>query len=354
LDDGAAVTFQTYMTRLVQPTSEKNDVGAALRPVGVRARLRRPRGHRTRSPRRPRCSSFRVVGARTVGQQTRIRCFLRHPCAFDRRATPQQVPIRRAERLRRSSNEALLGPSQTLACAQIGELLLRRDRQPGLQREREGSHSNRRASGAAVELMPRDDHSDAAGAMRALRLHLSTARGRFCTRDVDVPLLPKPVPAPLGERRFGRQPLCLAHTRAALGRPSISLDERLPSRNTTESLYALLKHTALAVPQALYIGNYTAVLCVDSTLSQQVVHLRRELHCRGQPSPLLQRPGERFNAHRARPGIGARNGDAPDGADGGARYVLTAQGCAEVRALYATDVALWERLCEKEQSRRRL
>ena len=139
-----------------------------------------------------------------------------------------------------------------------------------------------------------------------------------------------------------------------LGTPSISLDERLPSRNTTESLYALLKHTALAVPQALYIGNYTAVLCVDSTLSQQVVHLRRELHCRGQPSPLLQRPGERFNAHRARPGIGARNGDAPDGADGGARYVLTAQGCAEVRALYTTDVALWERLCKKEQSRRRL
>ena len=55
LSAGCLSASRTRKTILQKPL---NDVGAALRPVGVRARLRRPRGHRTRSPMAPSMLKF--------------------------------------------------------------------------------------------------------------------------------------------------------------------------------------------------------------------------------------------------------------------------------------------------------
>ena len=115
-----------------------------------------------------------------------------------------------------------------------------------------------------------------------------------------------------------------------LGTPSISLDT-MPPRGIGTSL--LLKHGILAVPQALWIGNYSVVLCVPS-LTEEMARLHRELHCRGQtPASRAASNQTWLNVHAATDGTAS------------SRYTLSLAACAEVRKLYHQDTMLWERLC---------
>ena len=138
-----------------------------------------------------------------------------------------------------------------------------------------------------------------------------------------------------------------------LGTPSITLEDNRPASNAShEPLYFPLKYGIHAVPQALYIGNYTVVLCVGPRLRDEMHRLRRELRCRGPSSWLLREPEAhtpppKFNEHHH--GAASHSARSPSAADE-RRYSLSPSACADVRRWYEVDTLLRRRLCASAQA----
>ena len=148
-----------------------------------------------------------------------------------------------------------------------------------------------------------------------------------------------------------------------LGAPSATLTDQHAGRGVDDKLYLPAKYSIHAMPQSLWIGNFTVVLCVtDGTgermvgnmwrhggLRDEVVHVRHELKCRGKPSSLLlvgNTSGHMFNAHKPRSSPVRDHADeaATGGVEEASRYTLSPAVCADIRALYDKDTALWETL----------
>ena len=122
-----------------------------------------------------------------------------------------------------------------------------------------------------------------------------------------------------------------------------------PISASNEPLYFPLKYGIHAVPQALYIGNYSVLLCVGPRLREDMLQLRRELRCRGPSSWLLrapesQAPLPKFNEHHEHDLRGSGAHSSSEAADE-RRYSLSPSACADVRRWYEVDTLLWRRFC---------
>ena len=129
-----------------------------------------------------------------------------------------------------------------------------------------------------------------------------------------------------------------------MGTPSISLTETRPippAVGIDRGLFNVIKHGVVFAPQALYIGNFSVVLCVNSNLTTQLRKLRHDLRCRGK-SPLdeMDTPAA-INVHQpVQEQLSASDSDTSS-----TKYILSDDACAAVRHLYAADWMMWQRLC---------
>ena len=102
------------------------------------------------------------------------------------------------------------------------------------------------------------------------------------------------------------------------------------TRRTGAWARGFIKHEVVLLPQALWIGNFSLVMCTPS-IDEELPHLAGAMGC--------------SNASAAA-AVGAhpKNVQASDGKQ--ESFELSPDGCRAVKAIYARDAELWERLCE--------
>ena len=93
------------------------------------------------------------------------------------------------------------------------------------------------------------------------------------------------------------------------------------------------KHLVVLLPQALWMGNYTAVTCTPR-INETLPRLTRALGCAHAPSFTLSHA----SSHQKGPPLGRRLATVN-------AIRLSPVACGAVRQLYAQDTALWQRHC---------
>ena len=93
------------------------------------------------------------------------------------------------------------------------------------------------------------------------------------------------------------------------------------------------KHSVVLLPQALWIGNYTALTCT-SRINETLPRLTRALGCGRAPNY----SSSHANYHQNNPSLG-RNLATVD------TFRLSQAACGAVRQLYSQDTFLWQRHC---------
>ena len=93
------------------------------------------------------------------------------------------------------------------------------------------------------------------------------------------------------------------------------------------------KHSVVLLPQALWIGNYTAVTCTPR-INETLPRLTRALGCTHMPSFT----SSHASSHQKGPSLGRRLATVD-------AFRLSQVACGAVRQLYAQDTALWQRHC---------
>ena len=87
------------------------------------------------------------------------------------------------------------------------------------------------------------------------------------------------------------------------------------------------------LPQALWMGNYTAVTCTPR-INETLPRLTRALGCAHAPSST----SSHASSHQKSPSLGRRLVTVDT-------FRLSQVACGAVRQLYAQDTALWQRHC---------
>jgi len=111
------------------------------------------------------------------------------------------------------------------------------------------------------------------------------------------------------------------HWPMIMGVGSLSLTSAMSKAKTP----ILAKHMVVAVPQSLYIGSHTVLLCTPC-IDAQLPRFARELGCFGSVG------ASQHMMSRERTG-------------GAGKFELSAAGCAAARRLYSVDAMHWDRSC---------